>query len=376
MSHEIRTPLNVVIGTSELALLTDLDEKQHKYVTRVHSSAESLLRILNDILDLTKIEADKLQLEEIEFQLKDAINNVANLVMLKTEEKKLDFSLNVDETLSDHLLGDPLRISQVLLNLTDNAVKFTPNGGSVGVSISREEESETGITLHFTVSDTGIGLSHEQQQKLFQPFSQADSSTTRQYGGTGLGLAISEKLISMMGGRIWVESEAGEGSVFHFVVPVRKQGSSATLEANDEQDDKSAVEQAANGLQGAKILLVEDNELNLELGVEILRMNGFDVETARNGVEALELLDTHRFDGVLMDCQMPVMDGYEATRRIREQERFRTLPIIAMTASAMKGDREKVLAIGMNDHIGKPVSPRLLITTLTKWIKQHQNVDT
>ncbi|MDM0022488.1 PAS domain-containing hybrid sensor histidine kinase/response regulator [Variovorax saccharolyticus] len=508
MSHEIRTPMNAIIGMSHLALKTALDKRQRNYVEKVHRSAENLLGIINDILDFSKIEAGKMGLERVPFRLEDVLADFASMVALKVEDKGLELLFTSPADLPTALVGDPLRLGQVLVNLGNNAVKFT-DAGEVIVAVQANERHGDEVELHFRVSDSGIGMTPEQIERMFQAFSQADTSVTRRYGGTGLGLTISKNLVDMMGGRIWVDSQAGKGSTFHFTarlglqaqpqprrmfkaeellglralvvddnasareilstmakgfgleVDVARSGQEAlacvaasgrigrphdlvlldwkmpgmdgvevarqihvqaparppavimvtafsrdeALEAAERQGIGlpvvltkpvtpstlleaigrvlgmgQLVEQRAPELggradaavvqiAGARVLLVDDNDMNLELARELLESAGVTVAVASDGAQAIALLERDgAFDGVLMDCQMPVLDGYSATRGLRAQERFRELPIIAMTANALAGDREKALACGMNDHIAKPLVEATMFATMAKWI--------
>ncbi len=512
MSHEIRTPMNAILGMTALALRGSLEPRQRNYLQKAHASAELLLQILNDILDFAKIEAGRIDVESIPFSLDDVLSNIVSVLSVKTEAAGVELLLALPPKLPSTLVGDPWRLSQVLLNLTNNAVKFTERG-EVILAIKLVEQGAHSVSLRFEVRDTGIGMSPEEQQRLFQPFSQADASISRRYGGTGLGLAISRNLVQLMGGELQVNSAPGAGSRFYFTLPFKLQaGVAATtgrsgmaalrgaralvvddnaaarvvladmctelglqvgvavdgnqalqlVAAADTQDipyrlvlldwkmpgmdgvecaralgerhvlrypapvilmvtaysldeaTKRLSEQQVtvgallnkpvtpstlldaciavlgklaappmspvrlsgqtadfsrpSGLEGARILLVEDNEINAELAVEILSDAGVRVSVARNGKEALDSLAVGHFDAVLMDCQMPVMDGYTATRALRQEKSLQDLPVIAMTANAMTGDREAALAAGMNDHITKPVVIDEMYATLARWL--------
>jgi len=365
MSHEIRTPMNAIIGMTYLARQSDPTSKQQNYLTKIDNAAQSLLGIINDILDFSKIEAGKLELEQIQFSLDKVMSSLADIVCHKAEEKGLEIVFSVDQGLPTQLIGDPLRLGQILINLVNNAIKFTEHGEIV-VKVAQVDVAGR---LIFTVSDTGIGMTPEQVANLFQSFSQADTSITRKYGGTGLGLSISRQLCELMGGEIRVESEPGKGSTFTFTANFcvadffgREQP------CPDCEPCQTASLHDSAELAGRKILLVEDNEINCELATELMTDLGLSVTIANNGSEAVGRIAMESFDLVLMDIQMPVMDGLTATRLIRSDDRFRRLPIIAMTAHAMSGDRERSLEAGMNDHITKPIAPDKLTETLLRWM--------
>ena len=509
MSHEIRTPLNAIIGLNYLLLKAELTPKQLDYVKKVQKSSESLLGIINDILDFSKIEAGKLDIESINFNLNDILNNLSNMISMKAQEKGLELIFNINEDVPINLIGDPLRLGQILLNLFSNAIKFT-DAGEVILNVEREKTKKNWIRLKFSVSDTGIGLTEEQQQKLFKSFTQADTSTTRRYGGTGLGLSISKALAELMGGEISLYSEKGKGSSFSvtvlfelqskqrkkYLMPSEDLQGMRVLVAEDNktsrvyltrmlenftfnvisvESGKEVIEELekASGknpfrliildwlmphmdgietarwiqknqnisevpeilmitafgkeeilknaldvginkflikpvshsllfntimelfgkeirkhsdvivktsqivdvkpIRGARILLVEDNEINQQVASEILKAEGLFVEVASNGKNAIQMIRTGtgktNYDLILMDLQMPILDGYDATFVIRQNESLDALPIIAMTADAMSGIQEKVIKAGMNDYISKPINPDELFTKMKKWLK-------
>jgi signal transduction histidine kinase/HAMP domain-containing protein/ActR/RegA family two-component response regulator len=361
MSHEIRTPMNAIIGLTHLAHGQTAEPRVREQLSKVEGAAQSLLGLLNDILDFSKIEAGRMSLEHIPFDLWSVLERVEGLMAERASSKGLRLKLERPETLPRDLIGDPLRLGQVLLNLISNAIKFTETG-EVRVQVELQGQDAGGVRLRFAVYDTGIGIQPAQMARLFRAFTQADSSTTRRFGGTGLGLTISKELVNLMGGELGAESEPGKGSCFSFALQLQRADPDWRSPPQAPVDSKTA-------LQGARLLVVDDNVINLEVASEMLRQAGALVGTAGNGREALAQLALGQFDAVLMDLQMPVMDGYTATRRIREQPQFHDLPVLAMTANAMSGDRESCLAAGMNDHIPKPIDPEVLLRTVARWLR-------
>jgi PAS domain S-box-containing protein len=372
MSHEIRTPLNAIIGMTNIGSASDGIEKKDYCLDRIKNASTHLLNVINDILDMSKIEAEKFELSITSFDFTAMLNSIIEVLNFKIEEKKLVLDVILDPDIPPVIVSDKQRLSQVITNLLSNAVKFTPEGGSITIGVKLLEEHDSDYVIEIIIADTGIGISPEQEAKLFHSFEQADNSISRKYGGTGLGLVISKRIIELMNGRIRVKSELGKGSSFIFTIHAGK-GTSESAETEFFANIRTSAN-IAGCLAGYTILLAEDIEINREIVFSVLEPTGVVIDPAENGLEAFEKFAAapENYDLILMDIQMPEMGGYESTRLIRSvnTQKAKTIPVIAMTANVFKEDIEQSLASGMNDHLGKPLNFNELIRTLCYYLPE------
>ncbi|MCL1904203.1 MAG: ATP-binding protein [Oscillospiraceae bacterium] len=362
VSHEIRTPLNAVIGMTEVGRQAETIERKDYALRRIESASSHLLGLINDVLDMTKIEANKLELSPVEFVFEKMLDKVITVISHRVDEKQQSFSVKIDDNVPYSIVCDDQRLAQVIANLLSNAVKFTAENGLIGLDVALISEADGQCELRVEVSDSGIGITEEQQRRLFNAFTQAKSGTSREYGGTGLGLAISKNIVELMGGRIWIESELGKGSKFIFTFSAKR----GNISHEDDKEEKLKI--IKDEFKGKRIMIAEDVEINREIIMSLLENTGLKIDCAENGKQAVELFTENAgiYNAVFMDIQMPLMDGLEATRCIRRQNK--TIPIIAMTANVFKEDIEQCISAGMNDHIGKPINLNDLFDKLRKYL--------
>jgi signal transduction histidine kinase/CheY-like chemotaxis protein len=364
MSHEIRTPMNAVIGFTHLLLQLDPRPEQMEYLKLLKFSAENLLVLINDILDFSKIEAGRIEFEEADFSIKELVSNIRLALLQKANEKDIQLKLLIDQELPDAVKGDPVRLGQILTNLISNAVKFTKKG-KVTIVASLNKKLKDYTVIDFEVADTGIGIAIDKQEHIFESFSQAAADTTRKFGGSGLGLTITKRLLELMGSEIKVESELGQGSVFSFSIKIKNSDVQFTRNENND------IRFETKSLKGVKLLIAEDNQINVILAKQYMKLWDIECDVAENGQIALMLVQTNEYHMVLMDLQMPEMDGYQTTKAIRElaDEKFKILPIIALTASAMLDIKDQAFVVGMNDYISKPFNPDELYKKIASYSK-------
>jgi signal transduction histidine kinase/ActR/RegA family two-component response regulator len=369
MSHEMRTPMNAIIGMTTIGKNAEGADRKNYALNKIEGAAMHLLDVINDVLDISKIEANKLELSLIEFNFEKMLQKIINIIHFRIDEKNQHFTMNIDKKIPLFVIGDDHHLSQVIINLLSNAVKFTPEQGEIGLSVTLVDEKDGVCEISVEVSDNGIGISPEQKAKLFHAFEQADSGIKREFGGTGLGLSISKHIVELMGGTIWIESEYGKGSRFIFTIKV-KRGVNRT-DSELDPDVKQGIN-AIGVFAGKKLLIAEDVEINREILISLLHDTGISIDCAQNRLEAVEMVTASpaQYDAVLMDLQMPKMDGLEATREIRavNTQSLKKLPIIAMTAHVFKSDIDKCLEAGMNDHIGKPFEINDVLEKLYKYL--------